>query len=177
MEAVLDSDLHLDRVIHLGRLVVVDDPDVHLLDAVREERPAHRHAQEIAQTHVDAVVRLILLLCGVELKREDGDRLWESPSRAEVELQRGEVVVVATIVEELDLADELDLDAGVLELLGGVFHLDGYLALDVLVACETVELFALSLLVVDSHLVTGVLVREVDRNVYWSRKKKCHCTL
>ena len=34
VEAVLDADLHLDGVVHLGRAVVVDDPEVHFLDGV-----------------------------------------------------------------------------------------------------------------------------------------------
>lgn len=167
MEAILDTDLHLDSVVHLGSLIIVDDPDVHLLDDVREERAAHSDTQEVAQPHVDAVVRLVLLLRPVELEGEDGDGLWEGACRAEVELEGGEIIVVPAVVKELDLANKLDLNAGVLELLGGVLHLYGDLPLDVLVACEPVELLALAFLVVDGHLAAGIFVGKVDRNVNW----------
>lgn len=69
VQAVLDTDVHLDAAVHLRRDAVAVDPHVLLADDVGHA-PRHGDAHEVPQLHVDPVVRLVLLLDVLEVEVE-----------------------------------------------------------------------------------------------------------
>lgn len=69
VEAVLDADVHLDGAVGLGGDAVAVDPEVLLADDVGHAA-GDGDADEVPQLHVDAVVRLVLLLHVLEVEVE-----------------------------------------------------------------------------------------------------------
>ena len=73
------------------------------------------HAHKVAQPHVDAVVRLVLLLNASEFEGV-GLRTLHLTRRLQLAHERGKLICVAPILQHLYLANQLDLDAYMLEL-------------------------------------------------------------
>lgn len=97
VQAVLDTDVHLDRAVSLRRQAVRVDPDVLLADDVRHA-PRDRHPEKVAQLHVDAVVGFVLLLDVLEVEGK-GLRVLQLAGGREL-LDEGEEFVVVAAVEE-----------------------------------------------------------------------------
>lgn len=97
VQAVLYPDVHLDARVHLRGDAVAVDPDVLLADDVGHA-PRDGDADVVAQLHVDAVVRLILLLHVLEVEVERL-RVLQLAGRGEL-LDEGEEFVVIAAVEE-----------------------------------------------------------------------------
>ena len=72
VQAVLDADVHLNAAIHLGGDAIAVHPHVLFADDVGHA-PCHRHPHKVPQLHVDAIVRLVLLLNVLEVEVEG---LW-----------------------------------------------------------------------------------------------------
>jgi hypothetical protein len=96
--------------------------NVFLLHNVREAAD-DGDADKVAQSHVDARVRLVLFLDVLELKVE-GHIPRHVTRRRKLLHQRRELVRVAAVVEQLDLPDKLNFDPVVLELLARVLQVD-----------------------------------------------------
>ena len=86
-----------------------------LVDDAAAVLPRDRHAHKVAQPDVDAVVRLVLL---VDVREFERVRLGahQLARRLQLAHERRELVGVAAVLQQLDQADKLDLDAHVLEL-------------------------------------------------------------
>lgn len=69
MQAVFDSDIHLDRAVGLWRHAVRINPEILLADDVGHP-PRDGHPHEVAQLDVDTIVGLILLLDILEVERK-----------------------------------------------------------------------------------------------------------
>ena len=99
VQAVLNADVHLDAVVRVGRDAVAVDPDVLLANHVgHASRDCHPH--EVPQLHINAVVRLVLLLYVLEVEIERL-RVLQLARRCELLHQRKEFVVVASVEEHL----------------------------------------------------------------------------
>lgn len=127
VQTILNPNIHLDDTVCLRRHAIAVDPEILLTNNIRHA-PRDGDADEIAQPDVDARVRLILLLDVLEQERERV-RVLQLARGRELRLQRQELVVHAAVVEHLDRADELHLDASVLEALA-VFRPDRDCAFD-----------------------------------------------
>lgn len=99
MQAVFDTDIHLDRAIVLGRHAIGIDPEILLAHDIGHPS-GHSHANKIPQLHVDAVIGLVLFLDVLEVEWE-GLRMLEFAGGCEFLDQRQEFVMVSTIVEHL----------------------------------------------------------------------------
>lgn len=99
MQAVLDTDVHLDAAVHLGGDAIAVNPKVLLADHI-SHAARDRNTDKVAQLDVDAVVRLILLLDVFEIEVE-GLRVLELTRRGELLVQREKLVVVPAIEEHL----------------------------------------------------------------------------
>lgn len=99
MQTVLDTDVHLNGAVDLGRDAVAVDPDVLLADdvghAARDGDP-----DEVAQLDVDAVVGLVLLLDVLEVEVE-GLRVLELARGGEFLVEGEEFVVIPPVEEHL----------------------------------------------------------------------------
>lgn len=160
VQAVLDANVHLDAAVHLRGDAVAVDPNVLFADHVGHAA-RDCDADKVAQLDVDAVVRLVLLLDVLEVEVE-GLRVLQLPRRGELLVQREELVVVAAVKEHFYRADELDLDARVLEafaVLGP--HRHG--ALDRLAVHVQRRLFTAVLVKLD--IDHGAVIRLVEDNV------------
>lgn len=99
VQTVLDTDVHLDAAIHLGRDAVAVDPNVLFADDVGHAS-RYGHAYVVSEFDVDAVVGFVLLLHVLEVEVE---------SLGVLQLARGgelldegqELVVVAAVKEHL----------------------------------------------------------------------------
>lgn len=161
VQAVLYADVHLDAAVHLGGDPVAVDPDVLFANHVGHAA-GDGDAHKVPQLDVDAVVRLVLLLdvLEVEVVRL---RVLQLPRGGELLVQGEEFVVVASVEEHFDGADELHLDARVLEALA-VLGADRHGALDGLAVHVEGGLFAAVLveLDVDHGPVVGIFEDDVD---------------
>ncbi len=95
VQTVLDADVHLDGAVALGRHAVRVHPQVLLAHHVRHA-PRHRHAQEVAQLDIDAVVRFVLLLDIAEVEVERL-RVLQVTGRRQLLAQRQELEVAAAV--------------------------------------------------------------------------------
>ena len=80
-------------------------------------------AEEVAELDIGATVRLVLLLDGGEVE-VNGEVVAYFARVVEQLADRGEDVMIAAVVEELDLAHELQPDALVLDLAARLLELD-----------------------------------------------------
>ena len=69
MQAILDTDIHLDGVIRLRGHAIRVNPEILLADHVSHS-PGNRYTNEISQLHVDSIVGLVLLFDVLEVERE-----------------------------------------------------------------------------------------------------------
>jgi len=127
VQTILNTNIHLDHTVRLRRHAIAINPEVLFTNNIRHA-PRDGHADEIAQPHIDSRVRLILLLDVLEQERERV-RVLQLARGRKLGLQRQELVVHAAVVEHLDRANELHLDACVLEALA-VFGPDSNRAFD-----------------------------------------------
>lgn len=97
VQAVLNTDVHLDAAVHLGRDAVRVHPDVLLPDDICHAA-ADGDADEVAQLDIDAVIGLVLLLDILEVEVVSLGVL-ELAGRGEL-LDQGEEFVVVSAVEE-----------------------------------------------------------------------------
>lgn len=97
MQAILDSNIHLDRVVSFRRHPIRIHPDVLFTDDVRYP-PGDRHAYKVPELHIDAIIRFVLLLYIFEVEWV-GLRVlkfaWSSKF-----LTKGEEFVVITAIEK-----------------------------------------------------------------------------
>lgn len=99
MQAVFDTDIHLDRAVVLRRHAIGIDPEILLAHDIGHPS-GHRHADEIPQLHIDAIVGFVLFLNVLEVKRE-GLRMLEFAGSCEFLDQGQEFVMISTIIEHL----------------------------------------------------------------------------
>lgn len=86
MQAILDADFHLDRVVAIWRHTERVYPDVALFDDVCYS-PRYSHAYKVPELDVDALVTLVLLLDVLE-KEVECLRLSHLPRRRELLRER-----------------------------------------------------------------------------------------
>lgn len=122
VQAVLDADVHLNAAVELGWNAVAVDPQILLADHILDAA-ADGGAYEVAETDVDAVVTLILLLNVLEVKGK-GLRVGQLAGGGELLVEGEEFVVGAAVEEHLNGTDKLHLDTGVLKAFA-VFRADG----------------------------------------------------
>mmetsp|Transcript_9119 Transcript_9119/g.35591 ORF Transcript_9119/g.35591 Transcript_9119/m.35591 type:complete len:366 (+) Transcript_9119:1141-2238(+) len=109
VQAVLDANLHLDpRTVELRRYTRVSDEEPKLLRHRVAVRALHRDPDRVPQSYVDALIRLVRELDVLKLERH-GHRRGELARRRHLSHQRHEIVRVAPVEVELDLAEHLDL--------------------------------------------------------------------
>merc|ERR1719330_1389208 len=126
---LLDADLHLDGLRGL-RFHDVLHHHVHFLGDGLVEGLQSRDADEVPQAHILATIRFVVFRHVAESPRELFV-LEQRPRRLEVLRHGKEVVGLTSVVDHVYLADELDLDALVLELAPRA-HGDGGGASDIL---------------------------------------------
>lgn len=97
MQAVLDTDIHLDRAVGLGRHTVRIDPNLLLADHVRHA-PGNRNSDKVPQSDIDAVIGLVLFLDVLEVERE-GLRVVQLARCRELLIEGQKFVMVASVVE------------------------------------------------------------------------------
>lgn len=69
MQTILNSNIHLDRTIGLGRHSIRVDPEILLTDDISHS-PRDRYTDKVSQLHVDSIVGLVLLLDVFEIEGE-----------------------------------------------------------------------------------------------------------
>lgn len=161
VQTVLDTDIHLNAAVHLGRDAVAINPNVLFANDIGHAA-GDGDAHKVPQLDIDAVVRLVLLLDVFEVEVK-GLRVLQFPGSGEFLVEREEFVVVAAVEEHLDGAYELHLDAGVFEAFA-ILGADGDGALDGLAVHVEGGLFAAVLveLDVDHGAVVGIFEDDVD---------------
>jgi len=127
VQTVFDTNIHLDHAVRLRRHPVAVNPEILLTDHVGHA-PAHRDTDEVAQAYIDAGIRLVLLL---DILEQEGEcvGVLQLAWRRKLGLEGEKLVMYASVVEHLDCADELHLDASVFQALS-VFRSDCHGAFD-----------------------------------------------
>ena len=112
VEAILDAHFHFDAVVDLWHNTRVLHHKVAVLYNIRRVILRHSHTDEIAQPHVQAVVRLVLFVCVGEVELElllagDGAR------RTQLLHAVQELLAVASVVQNLNNPKQLCLHTNV----------------------------------------------------------------
>lgn len=116
MQAVFDADLHLYRIVHVRIGTKGMYNELEFFHDVAES-PDDRHSQKVPQPHVGARVALegLLDVCKLEIV---GGVVRQFARPSELLHQARELVMVAAVIVELDLTDELNLDTLMLQFAG-----------------------------------------------------------
>ena len=94
MEAILDSHLHLDGLVHLWLLAKnLDEHLVLFLDWWEKFAALDGHMDKIPDRYIATLVRLVDLLHAAKMKWEDGLRLEDGPWRRQLFGEGDEVIV------------------------------------------------------------------------------------
>lgn len=99
MQAVLDTDVHLDGAVILRWHAVRVHPQVLLPNDIRHA-PRDSHPDKVAQLDVDTIVRLVLLFDVLEIEGE-GLRVEQLAGGGELLDQGKEFIMVAAVIEHL----------------------------------------------------------------------------
>ena len=118
MEAILDSHLHLDGLVHLWLLAKnLDEHLVLFLDWWEKFAALDGHMDKIPDRYIATLVRLVDLLHAAKMKWEDGLRLEDGPWRRQLFGEGDEVIVRSPLVDShphINSTEELDLDTKVI---------------------------------------------------------------
>lgn len=97
MQTILDANVHLDGAVRLGGYAVRVHPQIFFPRNILHA-PGHSDAYEVTELHIDAVVRLVLLLDVLKVEIECLGVLQLAGCRKL--LAEGEELVVVSPVEE-----------------------------------------------------------------------------